>query len=53
MLLCLTELDFLKIIFFAPQNWENKLSRGFFECIGKFSFKKKNFKLGLDNESLY
>ena len=35
--LCMTEADFLKIMF-CPQNGENRPSPGFFECIGKFSF---------------
>ena len=35
--LCMTEADFLKIMF-CPQNGENRTSPGFFECIGKFSF---------------
>ena len=35
--LCITEADFLKIMF-CPQNGENRPSPGFFECIGKFSF---------------
>ena len=36
-MLCMTERDFLKIIF-CPQNRENRPSPGFSECIGKFSF---------------
>ena len=36
MLLCMTEPDFLKIMF-CPQNRENMPSLWFFECIGKFS----------------
>ena len=35
--LCMTEADFLKIMF-CPQDGENRPSPGFFECIGKFSF---------------
>ena len=35
--LCMTEADFLKIMF-CPQNGENRPSPGFFGCIGKFSF---------------
>ena len=35
--LCITEADFLKIMF-CPQNGENRPSPGFFGCIGKFSF---------------
>ena len=35
--LCMTEPDFLKIMF-CPQNGENRPSPGFFECIRKFSF---------------
>ena len=37
MVLCMTEPEFLKILF-CPQNGENRPSPGFFECIGKFSF---------------
>ena len=37
MVLCMTEPDFLKKMFY-PQNGENRPSPGFFECIGKFSF---------------
>ena len=37
MVLCMTEPEFLKILF-CPQNGENRPSSGFFECIGKFSF---------------
>ena len=36
LVLCMTEPDFLKIMF-CPQNRENKRSLGFFECVGKFS----------------
>ena len=36
-LLCMTEPDFLKKMFY-PQNGENRPSPWFFECIGKFSF---------------
>ena len=36
-MLCMTERDFLKIIF-CPQNGENRPSPGFSECIEKFSF---------------
>ena len=35
--LCMTEPDFLKIMF-RHQNGENRPSPGFFEVIGKFSF---------------
>ena len=35
--LCMTEPDFLKKIFYL-QNGENRPSQGFLECIGKFSF---------------
>ena len=35
--LCMTELDFLKIMLW-PQNGQNRPRLGFFECIGKFSF---------------
>ena len=37
MVLYMTEPDFLKTSFY-PQNWENRPSLGFLECIGKFSF---------------
>ena len=36
-MLCMTEPDFLKIMF-GPQNGERRPSLGFFECMGKFSF---------------
>ena len=35
--LCMTEPDFFKQ-YFCAQNGENRLSLGFFECIGKFSY---------------
>ena len=35
--LCMTEPDFLKKIFYV-QNGENRPSPGFLECIGKFTF---------------
>ena len=35
--LCMTEPDFLKKIFYL-RNGENRPSPGFFECIGKFFF---------------
>ena len=35
--LCMTEPDFLKIMF-CPKNGENGPSLGFLECIGKLSF---------------
>ena len=35
--LCLTEPDFLKVMF-CPKNVENRRSLGFFECIGKSTF---------------
>ena len=35
--LCMTESDFLKIMF-CPQNGENRPSPEFFESIGKFCF---------------
>ena len=37
LVLCMTEPDFLKIMF-LPKNGENKPSLGLFECMGKFSF---------------
>ena len=35
--LCMTEPDFLKIVF-CTQNGENRPNPGFFECMEKFSF---------------
>ena len=35
--LCMTQQDFLKIMF-CPRNGKNRPRLGFFECIGKFSF---------------
>ena len=52
--LCMTEPDFLKIMFW-PQNGKNRLSPGFFECIGKFSFFSQFFAFFISlvyNESL-
>ena len=54
-MLCMTEADFLKIMF-CPQNGENRPSPGFFECIGKSSyfFSVLYFFINLVyNESLY
>ena len=43
-LLCMTEQDFLKIMF-CLQNGENRPSPGFFKCIGKSSFFSQFFVL--------
>ena len=57
--LCMTEPDFLKIMF-RHQNGENRPSPGFFEGIGKFSFFSQFFTflsmkviMKVYNESLY
>ena len=53
--LCMTEPDFLKKIFYL-QNGENRPSPGFFECIGKFRFFSQFFICFINlvyNESLY